>query len=89
MSSSSTPKFSTPVVVNTDDLTLAELDRAGKLTSNGEAGNLTSLAFVYLKREHPSVRLADVEQLRSRDVIITDDSEQAQGDEADAVDPTH
>lgn len=87
-------KFPTPVTVNTDDLTLDELDRASKLTADGSCGNLAALAFVYLKREHP-VKLADVKQLRQRDVVITNDDElaAAQGDDesgaSTAADPTN
>lgn len=68
-------KIETPVVVNTDDLTLAELDRATKLTQDGTAGNVTALAFVWLKRTMPGVRIADVEQLHQRDVRVVDDAE--------------
>jgi hypothetical protein len=83
-------KIDTPVVVNTDDLTLAELDRATKLTQDGSAGNVTALAFVWLKRSTPGVRLADVEQLRQRDVRVVDDAELAAegGSSGVATDPT-
>lgn len=82
----------TPVVVNTDDLTLAELDRATKLTTTGQAGNVTALAFVWLKRDHPGLRLADVASLRQRDVDVTNDDELAaaelddQGEDGDELD---
>ena len=91
MSSSSTPKIPTPVVVNTDDLTLDELDRSNRLVQNGDAGNVTALAYVWLKREHPATRLADVKKLRNRDVEITNDAELAEQDGGDATasDPTN
>lgn len=88
---STTPKkIETPVIVNTDDLTLAELDRATKLTQDGSAGNVTALAFVWLKRTSPGVRMADVEQLRQRDVRVVDDAElAAEGSSSSvATDPT-
>ena len=82
----------TPVVVNTDDLTLDELDRANKLTQDGSCGNVAALAFVWLKRELPGVKLDDVKQLRSRDVDVTDDDELAAHGQtptdATAADPT-
>lgn len=81
-------KITTPVVVNTDDLTLAELDRANKLVTNGECGNVAALAYVWLKRTG-AVKLADVAQLRSRDVDIVDDADlAAKGVAATAADPT-
>lgn len=87
-------KLDLPLTVNTDDLTLDELDRANKLTQNGTCGNMAALAFVQLKREHPGIRVEDVKRLRARDVVITDDDEQAairaqEDAEADAAaDPT-
>lgn len=88
---SSSTKIPTPVVVNTDDLTLDELDRSNKLVVNGDAGNVTALAYVWLKREHKAVRLADVKALRNRDVEITNDAELAEqtGGESTAADPTN
>lgn len=80
----------TPVSINTDDLTLDELDRANRLVSDGTCGNVAALAFVWLKRSHPGVRMADVKQLHQRDVIVTDDAEQAEQDGAStAADPTN
>lgn len=82
----------TPVVVNTDDLTLDELDRANKLTQDGSCGNVAALAYVWLKRDNPGVKLDDVKQLRSRDVDVTDDDELAAKGQAPtdvtAADPT-
>ena len=69
--------FDLPVVVNTDDLTLDELDRASKLTSDGVTGNVAALAYVWLKRSHPAVKLDDVKMIRQRDVDITNDAELA------------
>ena len=83
--------ISTPVVVNTDDMTLDELDRANKLVTEGSCGNVAALAYVWLKRDTPGVKLADVKQLHSRDVDITDDNELKAADEnhrATAADPT-
>lgn len=91
--SSSSSKIPTPVLVNSDDLTLAELDRATKLAADDETvGTMTALAYVFLKREHPAVRLADVKALRFRDVTITSDDElAAEGDTTEqvAADPTN
>lgn len=82
-------KIDTPVVVNTDDLTLDELDRANRLVADGTCGNVAALAFVWLKRTSPGVRVEDVKQLHSRDVDITDDDEQrAKGVDLTAADPT-
>jgi len=83
----SSSKIPTPVIVNTDDLTLDEIDRAHRLTVDGSAGNVTALAYVYLKRHHAGVKLADVKQLRQRDVQIVDDSE-TESDLPDVLDPT-
>lgn len=81
-------KIETPVTINTDDLTLDELDRANRLVSDGTCGNVAALAFVWLKRQHAGLRVDDVKQLRQRDVIVTDDSEQAEQEGATAADPT-
>ena len=88
----------TPLTINTDDLTLGELDRVVKLVDDGRCGRTTAIAFVWLKREHPSVRIDDVLALRTRDVDLVDDddlaerqTERAENGEAveSPVDPTH
>lgn len=78
-------KIIKPVVVNTDDLTLSELDRAAALTRDGVCGNVTAMAYVWLRRDTPGVKVEDVAQLHNRDVIITSDDETP---ETDPSDPT-
>jgi hypothetical protein len=68
----------TPLTINTDDLTLAELDRVVKLTEDGRCGRTAAIAFVWLKREHPAVRLDDVLALRTRDLDLIDDDDVAE-----------
>lgn len=76
-----TTKLPDHIHVNTMDMTLAELDRAGKLERDGRAGRLVATAYVWLKREHPSVELADVAKLTFRDITISDESDDDTGDE--------
>lgn len=83
----------TPLTINTDDLTLGELDRVVKLVDDGRCGRTTAIAYVWLKREHPAVRLDDVLALRTRDLDLVDDADiearaEADGGRQDAVDPT-
>lgn len=79
-----------PLVVNTDDMTLAEIDRAAKLIDSGRAGRVQALTFVWLKRDHPGVQLGDVAQLRMRDVEIVEDAPvDDDGEPRTAADPTN
>jgi hypothetical protein len=85
--------INTPLTINTDDLTLGELDRVVKLTEDGRCGRTTAIAYVWLKREHPAVRLDDVLALRTRDLDLIDDDDLAaraedEGRPSEAVDPT-
>jgi hypothetical protein len=83
----------TPLTINTDDLTLGELDRVVKLVDDGRCGRTTAIAYVWLKRDHPAVRLDDVLALRTRDLDLIDDDDvaaraEAEGRADDRVDPT-
>ena len=86
----------TPLTINTDDLTLAELDRVVRLAEvEKRCGRTSAIAFVYLKREHPSVRMEDVLALKARDLdLVTDDDLAARAEDSGedsgdvAVDPT-
>lgn len=82
--------INTPLTINTDDLTLGELDRVVKLTEDGRCGRTTAIAYVWLKRDHPAVRLDDVLALRTRDLDLIDDDDLAARaeDGQGAVDPT-
>lgn len=82
-------EIQTPLTINTDDLTLAELDRVVRMVDDGKAGRTTAIAYVWLKREHPAVRLDDVLRLRARDLDLVDDDDLAEREGAEApVDPT-
>ena len=84
-----------PVRITSDDFTLGELDRIDRLRNDGTApGIITAQAFVWLKREHPSVKMGDVAQLRSGDVLIDEPEDQGDDDENEpapglSVDPTN
>lgn len=75
------------ITINTDDFTLAELDRIQKLADSGRAGRSTAMAYVWLKREHPATELDDVGRLPVRQVDFITDTE-ADQDDTDPVGPT-